>query len=80
MGDGAIVRDCDQWPILNSLLRFLVEAKNVFWAKFAFRNVNAWLCRDLEGKTLLNLSLYTHKLLLCLLPAVFDILLLCLPL
>ena len=49
-------------------------------AKLGLGKVDAWLSRDLEGETVPNLSLRLYKQLLRLLPAVFSVAPLCLPL
>jgi hypothetical protein len=80
MGDGAVVSNCDQRPVLNDLSSWLLQARRVFEAEPGFCKVDAQISRDLEGETMPNLSLRLYKQPPRLLPAVFGVTLLCLPL
>jgi hypothetical protein len=65
---------------LSPLSIVLSQARRVFGAKLGLGKVDAWLNRDLEGETVPNLSLHLYRQPLRLLPAVFGVTLLCLPL
>ena len=72
VGDGAVVSDCGKWPVLDGLSSCLLQARRVLRANLEFGKVDARLSRDLEGETMLNMSLRSYKLLSRLLPAVFQ--------